>query len=931
MAMQTSQRSPDALVEEAQRRGYLTIDGARITYHCKRDYRDNYNDPEEKVRARTYSWLIIDRSYSPDRIDVEVRVPRRTPNDFADIVVYQDDACRAPYLVVENKPEDCTPAEQRQAIEQGFGNTNSLRAPYMLFDYIRGSLLFDVGNFPSGEREHNRLGHRDALPENYGAPSQFALIAQGTTDIRPVSSFELEIKVRRAHGLIWAGGRRDPLKSFDEWSKLLFAKIYDERHTLNGRPRKFQCGIGETSTQVANRIRALYAEARHLDPSIFSDPNISLPDDKIKDVTQVIQEVGLSLMPVDGLGYAFEHFFGSIFRGDLGQYFTRRELVRFMVAMVRPTDRDFIIDPTCGSGGFLLEALMQVWHYIDANYAGQPDVERRKYDFAHENLFGIEIHDTLGRVCQTNLLLHKDGHTNIETDRSCLDTAFRNSQIKPDGSLFTLVLGNPPFGDKIRNGDTDTLGNNTLASFQMGQDYTQVKSELIILERAFEFLRPGGMLAMVVPDGILNNPGEPSQCPTFRCFLLRSARIDAIISLPDHAFRKSGAQNKTSILFATKYAEEEKARFEQEYAIELERLRQSTEHLGTSSSEFTIELVDLNDMDDEDGGALSAAALSEARLDARVIGAVLGRHQYPIFLAEADQIGYSPSGVTINKNDLYSIADGFHNPNDRETILGQYSLFQQAPNTYHGTITPQCMSIQASDLMTAHPTYRMDPKFHLFQRERFDAPPPGMKLIRLGDALHRRLERVEPTLHPDREFLVPTLTQEGELTPREAGQGRNPPAWFGQYFTGGSRWYVIHTDNLIYSQIDLWKGCVTIVPAQYDAAIVTQEFPIYEVDQKQLDPHYLKLVLRSKYFQRAIRAITTGHSNRRRTQSYDFENLTIFAPEQKDTQIRISDTVRESEQAVSLEQAEYRQLLLAIDRLIIGEIQPKEILDKSHL
>lgn len=228
-------------------------------------------------------------------------------------------------------------------------------------------------------------------------------------------------------------------------------------------------------------------------------------------------------------------------------------------------------------------------------------------------------------------------------------------------------------------------------------------------------------------------------------------------------------------------------------------------------------------------------------------------------------------------------------------------------------------------LFAAHPTYRLDPKYHLFEHERLSTPPTGMRRIRLGDALRRREERVNPTKEPDRLFLVPSLSQQGEMTEREPG-GNNPPSWYGEYFTGGSRWFSIHEDDLIFSQIDLWKGCVTIVPAEFDQAIVTQEFPIYEVDRTQIDPYYLKLVLRSRYFQRAIRAITTGHSNRRRTQSTDFENLTIFVPEDTSVQVRVSEAVKQRQRGVALQRAEYLRLLEAVDRLIIGELQPDEIL-----
>jgi len=817
------------LVEEAQRRGYLSINGDRITYHCHRRYEDDWSDPEEKVRARTYVWLIIERDYLPDRIEVEVTVPRRTPSDRADIVLFLDDECRVPFLVVENKSEGVTAAEKRQAIEQAFGNANSLRASYTLFDCGNDSVLFDLRNFPPGERQRNRLGNRDAVQRNYGEPSQFRLMAGTDTDIALVNAYELESRVRRAHALIWSGGRRDPLTSFDEWSKLLFAKIHDERNTPNNQPRRFQIGVGENQTQVANRIRALFVEASQRDPSIFGDTHISLPDDKIRDVVEVIQEIGFTLTDIDALGHAFEHFFGSIFRGDLGQYFTRRELVRFAVALLQPTDQDFVLDPTCGSGGFLLETLIQVWHYIDRNYAGQQDLERRKYDFAHQNVFGVEIHEILGRVCQTNLVLHKDGHTNIEVDRSCLDNVFTNPQLRPDSSVFTLLVGNPPFGDKVEGDDTDHLGSNRLNSFDITSGRSQVKSEFVIIERALDFLRPNGRFGMVIPDGLLNNAGENSLCPAFRRYILRTCRILAVVSLPDHAFRKSGAQNKTSILFLKKHDEDTQQEIDRSIESHTEVLR--AEHPDWSETE------------------LETQALRKA----------LAEVNYRIFLAEADQIGYNPAGSTIAQNELYALINDQPNTSDANTILGQYFSFAADPNAYAGTPQPQCMSIDINELFNSHSSFRLDPKFHLFKRERLRVPPPDMQSWTLNPPLlTRREERIVPSEFPDREFKVLTLTQEGQLEEREAGKGNNPPSWFGQYFSDGSRWFVAHAGDLIFSQIDIWKGCVAIIPDEFDGAIVTQEFPLYQVDTNHLDPYYLRLLLRSRYFQRAIRAITTG-------------------------------------------------------------------------
>jgi type I restriction enzyme M protein len=207
-------------------------------------------------------------------------------------------------------------------------------------------------------------------------------------------------------------------------------------------------------------------------------------------------------------------------------------------------------------------------------------------------------------------------------------------------------------------------------------------------------------------------------------------------------------------------------------------------------------------------------------------------------------------------------------------------------------------------------------------------PPPNMQPWTLGQLLTRREERIIPSEHPDLEFKVLTLTQEGRLEEREAGKGNNPLSWFGQYFSDGSRWFVAHAGDLIFSQIDIWKGCVAIIPNEFNRAIVTQEFPLYQVDTNHLDPYYLRLLLRSRYFQRAIRAITTGHSNRRRTQQDDFEALEIYLPDvtiQRD----IGRLVRELDQSTSNAVNSFQSTLDEINECIIGRLDPQVFIE-SH-
>jgi len=179
---------------------------------------------------------------------------------------------------------------------------------------------------------------------------------------------------------------------------------------------------------------------------------------------------------------------------------------------------------------------------------------------------------------------------------------------------------------------------------------------------------------------------------------------------------------------------------------------------------------------------------------------------------------------------------------------------------------------------------------------------------------------------PDREFTVLTLQQNGNLKLREPGIGRNPPDWRGQYLAlSTSRWFEAHAGDLVFSSIDLWKGCVSVLPPEFDGAIFTSEFPVYIVNESKIDPAYLKLLLRSRYFQRAIRAVTTGHSNRRRTQVEDFENLMIYLPS-LEVQQEIGRRVREMEHRLLDSTLRMQIVLSQFNHAAIGELATDEFL-----
>lgn len=825
-------------------RGFVVIDNRRITYSLKERKSYDWTDPEEWIRCRTICFLIVNKQYPPHRMRTEVSVPRRTPNDWADIVVFKDDRCREPYLMVECKAEGLSARDKTQGIEQLFGNANSLRAELGLYDDGTSSILFDVQNHPPTERMTNRLGDRSVTPAQYGQTPTYSYVAgRAGGDIAPVPRNVLENKIRRAHSIIWAGGKRDPLTAFDEWSKLLFAKVNDERRTPTNTPRAFQVGANETSAAVATRVHERFAAACAQDPSVFRDgTRINLPDKKIVQVVECLQDVSFMMTDVDTIGAAFESFFGSVFRGELGQYFTMRPLARFVVAALDVSESDYCLDPTAGSGGFLLEVLLQVWHRIDAEYAGQPDVDRTKLDFALHKVFGIEIHDVLARICKINLVLHHDGHTNVEGDRSCLDSVFSRPRLNPPEGRFTKIFGNPPFGDDVRTGDEDHLGENHLDQFKIADGRESVASEHVITERCIDLLEavPNSRFGLILPDGMFNNQGELSNCPRIRRMLAKRGAIEAIVSLPDYAFRKSGAQNKTSVLFFRRYTTAEQRRLD---AV-LQR------YLDAGLDEDTA------------------------------IGNALREMPYKVFLAEANYVGYTTTGAMSDCNDLYRGGAGGRLENDQSnTILGEYRQFKASPDTYVGRRTPDCMGIDAAAMWQAHRSHRLDPKYHLFKRDELSTAPQGWRRVPISQVMTRREDVVRPETAPDTAVTVMTISQTGEIRPREAGKGHNPPEWLGMYFEDSpSTWFRSEQGDVVFSSIDLWKGCVAVVGAPMHGALVTKEFPVYRVTDPDIDPEFLSILLRSRYYLRAFRAITTGHSNRRRTQVEDFESLEIAFP-----------------------------------------------------
>jgi len=543
-----------------------------------------WSDAEEKVRAEFYAELIYRYGYSPDRIGVEITVPDRSPNDYADLVVFRDDERKRPFAVIECKKEAISDAEFAQAVEQAWGNGNAykFRAAYVgvVAGATRRFLDCDDKKFGALERDKNVIAD---LPVNYGEPPKYKYrkgVSNEWQDIKPVSKSELIDAIKKCHQTLWGGGRLSPPAAFGEFCKIIFVKVRDEKAPRKkGEPYEFQIKTDESAQALAGRIKAMYAEEMKREPDVFKEP-IRVDDGTLKMCVSHLEAINFNKTDLDTKGVAFEQFLDGFFKGDFGQYFTPREIIQFAVEILKPTADDYVLDPACGSGGFLLYAMDHVRHEAEESFSDDPNAAYRHWhDFAMGNLFGIEINDEISRVAKMNMILHDDGHTNI-VGFDALDRfdKLRDQKKKLAPDTFDLVLTNPPFGAMVKatekgraymegwellrflgkgeqsEGSAGEMASDFKAGKKSVKARTSIKTEILFCERVWQFLKPGtGRAAIVLPDGILTN----SSLQGVRDWLLQRFRVLAVVSLPQFAFQHATSAVKASIVFLRKRADDE--------------------------------------------------------------------------------------------------------------------------------------------------------------------------------------------------------------------------------------------------------------------------------------------------------------------------------------------------------------------------------------
>ncbi|KKR73062.1 MAG: N-6 DNA methylase [Candidatus Nomurabacteria bacterium GW2011_GWA1_40_8] len=545
----------DKILKDGERKGYFRVlnDGAKIEY-LPSGHKENLNDPEEKVRAEYYFDLLEKYHYPVKRIELETEMPDRTPERYADIVIYEDDGKKKPYIVVECKKDGISDAEFEQATKQAIANARVLHAPLAIC--VAGNTRRAMETAEWNDKEPEKATITD-IPISYGKIEEFRYKkGDPDWDLKVLDKSELKRALEKSHNTLWAGGKRNPTVAFDELCKIIFVKIRDEkRGRKTGDYYDFQIKTHEKAENVYRRINEIYLEAKEKDPEVFKE-SLKIDPEELYTVVGHLQSVTLSKTDLDTKGVAFEQFMEDFFKGKSGQYFTPREIVSFAVKMMDIKNDDLVLDPACGSGGFLLHALDEVRKQAEEfNENDEAEKYRFWHDFAQNNLFGIEINDSIARVAKMNMIIHDDGHTNV-IGFDALEDVNKMSE-KNRGfakNKFDVIVTNPPFGANVKRSEHPYLEKFTLGQNGKKSRDNQ-KTEILFIERCIEFLKAGtGQMAIVLPDGILSN----STLQYVRDFLMERAQILAVISLPQFTFTHFGAGVKSSLVFVRKKGEKEK-------------------------------------------------------------------------------------------------------------------------------------------------------------------------------------------------------------------------------------------------------------------------------------------------------------------------------------------------------------------------------------
>ena len=362
-----------SLILQGVAKGLIKLDDEQkyITY-IHQNKKRNYTNPEEHVQAETFLKLILTYGYDTKRIRLFVSVTMGSSTKEADIIIYNDDQCLSPHILVECKKQDVSEAEFTQAVEQAFSYAVAEGAKFV---WVTSGIKDQYYQVPK-EKPKDRITIPDIPQCGVEKLAKYKYAKGGGTsngqklfELEVVTEDELTRRFKQAHQSLWGGGELNPSSAFDELDKLIFCKLWDERKARKkGQPYDFQIFQAsnesadektaqeleqQANKELSQRIKALYDEGRKKDPEVFKD-DIRLSPEKLRTVVGYLEGINLGKTDLDSKGRAFETFMGSFFRGDFGQYFTPRAIVKFIVDVLPINHESLVLDSRVSASQTLL-------------------------------------------------------------------------------------------------------------------------------------------------------------------------------------------------------------------------------------------------------------------------------------------------------------------------------------------------------------------------------------------------------------------------------------------------------------------------------------------------------------------------------------------------------------------------------------------------
>ena len=575
--------------------------------------------PEERVRQEYLCVLVNEYGFALEQIDEELEVTGRgSGHARADFVIWRTSQDKAdgknPLVIVECKSDNVT--IRAEDYGQGDNYARLTGARFFVTHNNRETKYWRVlhDRMPKTLEEIENIPHADASDKEIEV-----LIAK----LKTFKEDEFADLLHQCHNVIRNREKLDPAAAFDEIAKILFVKVYVERQLKEFRRRENLFTVEVLARQVSeDPLNTLFTNTKKFykaDQIFEEDEKINLKPATGREIVHLLERYNLSDTSEDIKGIAFERFLGRTFRGEIGQFFTPRTIVEFMIRMLDPKEGEVICDPASGSGGFLIRFFeivrQQILADADRQYrefkvslAGRKlsDAKRaqllsdkyeeiqetidpkkegsRLWNLANRCIFGTDANDRMARTSKMNMIMHGDGHGGVHHH-----DGFINVNGIFEGR-FDIVLTNPPFGANVEEGDKileadievdraldkqyraefgdlyldsrdrlRTLKNKPIASlFELPKNkQKKVKTEILFIERCLALLKPGGRMGIVLPEGVFNNPS----LGYVREFCEERAFIRAVVSLPQETFYSSGASVKASLLFLQKFTEKEQADF----------------------------------------------------------------------------------------------------------------------------------------------------------------------------------------------------------------------------------------------------------------------------------------------------------------------------------------------------------------------------------